>query len=72
MLGIRLDAKTEHWLERLCWKAGHTKSYYARKALSEFLDDREDYLLGIAALEKKEGSMSLKDLEKMLGLVDRD
>ncbi len=72
MLGIRLDTKTEHRLERLCRKTGHTKSYYARKALSEFLDDREDYLLGIAALEKKEGSITLKDLEKTLGLADRD
>ncbi len=72
MLGIRLDSKTEHRLEQLCEKTGHTKSYYMRKALNEFLDDREDYLLGIAALEKKEGSMSLKDLEKTLGLEDRD
>lgn len=55
MLGIRLDPKTEHRLEQLCQKTGHTKSYYARKALNEFLDDREDYLLGIAALEKEEG-----------------
>lgn len=72
MLGIRLDTVTEHRLEQLCQKTGHTKSYFARKALSEFLDDREDYLLGIAALEKKEGRVSLKDLEKQLGLEDRD
>ena len=72
MLGIRLDSKTEHRLEELCRKTGHTKSYYARKALKEFLDDRENYLLSIAALEKKEGTVSLKDSEKTLGLEDKD
>ena len=72
MLGIRLDSKTEHRLEQLCQKTGHTKSYYARKALNEFLDEREDYLLGIAALENEEGTLSLKDLEKKLGLEDRN
>lgn len=72
MLGIRLDSKTELRLEKLCKKTGHTKSYYARKALIEFLDDREDYLLGIAALEKEEGTISLKDLEEKLGLEDRN
>lgn len=72
MLGIRIDSKTEHRLDQLCQKTGHTKSYYTRKALNEFLDDREDYLLGIAALGEKEGAVSLKDLEKTLGLADRD
>ncbi len=38
--------------------------------MREFLDDREDYLLGIAALEKKEGTISLKELKKDLGVED--
>jgi RHH-type rel operon transcriptional repressor/antitoxin RelB len=68
MLGVRLDAKLEHRLENLCKKSGHTKSYYAKKALKEFLDDREDYLLGISVLQKNETSISLSDLEAKLGL----
>jgi len=69
MLGIRLDEKTEARLEHLCQITGRTKSYYARKALHDFLDDREDYLLGIAALERREPTISLKELEKELGLA---
>jgi RHH-type transcriptional regulator, rel operon repressor / antitoxin RelB len=70
MLGVRLDQETELRLEHLCEKTGHSKSYYAKKAIREFLDDREDYLLGLAALGKKEATISLKKLEKDLGLDD--
>lgn len=68
MLGVRLDKETESRLESLCQQTGHTKSFYAKKALLEFLDDREDYLRGIAILEKREATVSLKKLEKELGL----
>ena len=68
MLGVRLDLETETRLEHLCQETGHTKSFYAKKALREFLNDREDYLLGIAALEKQEDTLSLKELKKDLGL----
>ena len=70
MLGVRLDQETELRLEHLCEETGHTKSYFVKKAIREFLDDREDYLLGIATLEKKESRISLKKLEKKLGLDD--
>lgn len=70
MLGIRLDKSTAQRLEKLCNETGHSKSYYARKALIEFLNDREDYLLGIAALEKNESTLSVQKLEKFLALED--
>ncbi len=68
MLGVRLSKETENRLERLTRETGHTKSYYAKKAIEEFLNDREDYLLGLAALERKEPTISLKELEKKIGL----
>jgi len=64
MLGIRLDTETEQRLEKLARETGRPKSYYAREAIRAFLEDREDYLLGIAALEKREPRVSLEDLEK--------
>jgi len=70
MLGVRLDHETEVRLEHLCEETGHSKSYFVKKALLQFLEDREDYLLGIAALEKKESTISLNKLEKDLGLED--
>ena len=70
MLGVRLDPETEARLEQLCAETSHTKSYYAKKALIEYLDDREDYLLGLSVLEKNEKTISLNSLEKKLGLAD--
>jgi RHH-type transcriptional regulator, rel operon repressor / antitoxin RelB len=70
MLGVRLDHETELRLEHLCEETGHSKSYFVKKAIREFLDDREDYLLGIAALERNESTISLKQLEKDIGLDD--
>ena len=70
MLGVRLNSELEARLENLCEETGRTKSYYAKKAIEEFLDEKEDYLKGIAVLERKEPCVSLKDLEKELGLED--
>ena len=70
MLGIRLDPKLESRLERLAKDTGRTKSYYAKLAIKQFLEDREDYLRGIAALERNEPRISLEDLERELGLGD--
>lgn len=70
MLGVRLNKELETRLTHLCKVTGHTKSYYTQKALAEFLDDREDYLLGLSALERNETTISLKELEKQIGLAD--
>ena len=68
MLGIRLDPDLERRLSNLAKKTGRSKSYYAREAIRQFLEDREDYLLGLAALEKKGPRISLEDLERELDL----
>lgn len=68
MLGIRLDPELERRLSDLAKKTGRSKSYYAREAIRQFLEDREDYLLGLAALEKKGPRISLEDLERELDL----
>jgi RHH-type transcriptional regulator, rel operon repressor / antitoxin RelB len=69
MLGIRLEAELEERLEKLAKKTGRSKSYYAREAIRQFLEDREDYLLGIAVLERDEPTISLEELERRLGLA---
>ncbi len=69
MLGIRLEPELEERLERLAKKTGRSKSYYAREAIRQYLEDREDYLLGIAVLERQEPTISLKELERRLGLA---
>lgn len=69
MLGIRLEPELEAKLERLAKKTGRSKSYYAREAIRQFLEEREDYLLGLAVLERNEPTISLKQLERRLGLA---
>jgi len=71
MLGIRLEPETEKRLEHLAKQTGRTKTYYAKLAIEQFLEDREDYLLGLAALEKMEPRVSLEDVERELGLDRR-
>jgi RHH-type rel operon transcriptional repressor/antitoxin RelB len=54
MLGIRLEPELEGKLDSLAKETGRSKSYYARQAIRQYLEDREDYLKGIAALERRE------------------
>ncbi len=69
MLGIRLEPALEKRLERLAKRTGRSKSYYAREAIRRFLEDREDYLLAMAVLERHEPTISLEKLERRLGLA---
>lgn len=45
MLAIRLPEKIEKRLDRLAKRTGRTKTYYARQAILEYLDDLEDIYL---------------------------
>lgn len=55
MLSIRLDKDTEKRLTSLARRTGRSKSFYARKALQEYIEDREDYLRAVHALEHDNG-----------------
>ena len=72
MLALRLPPEIEKRLEALARKTGRSKSYYARRAIVEFIEDQEDYLLAVAALERLERgedtTLTLEELEKRLGL----
>jgi RHH-type transcriptional regulator, rel operon repressor / antitoxin RelB len=68
MLGVRLDKETEERLEVLCKATRRTKSYYAKKAIKEFIEDREDYLLAVAALKESGELRSFEEERKNLGL----
>ena len=68
MLALRLPPEIEQRLEDLAQKTGRTKSYYAKKAITEFLQDEEDYLLALARLEKNNPRLSLEEVERQLGL----
>jgi RHH-type transcriptional regulator, rel operon repressor / antitoxin RelB len=57
MLGIRLEPELEDKLESLAKETGRSKSYYAREAIRQYLEDREP-------------TISLDELERRLGLDD--
>jgi RHH-type transcriptional regulator, rel operon repressor / antitoxin RelB len=69
MLGVRLEPELEARLEKLAKKTGRSKSYYAKEAIRQYLEDREDYLVGLAILERGEPTVSLEELERRLGLA---
>jgi len=51
MLAIRLPEKIEKRLDRLAKRTGRTKTYYAREAILQHLDDLEDIYLAEKELE---------------------
>ncbi len=72
MLAIRLPQSIEERLEKLARRTGRTKSFYAREAILEYLDDLEDMYLAEGALERirsrEERTIPLKDAVKRNGL----
>jgi RHH-type transcriptional regulator, rel operon repressor / antitoxin RelB len=65
---VNLDPQLAAQLEQLATETGRSASYYAELAIREFLEDREDYLAGIEALERNEPRVSLEQVERDLGL----
>ena len=70
MLALRLPREIEQRLETLARKTGRTKSYYAKRAILDFLEEEEDYLLAVSRLEKNRPGIPLEEVARRLGLVD--
>jgi len=67
MLAIRLPEKLEKRLDRLAKRTGRTKTYYAREAILQYLDDLEDIYLAEKALEEvRSGRSKPVPLEKIM------
>ncbi|HEY1500512.1 MAG TPA: ribbon-helix-helix protein, CopG family [Acidobacteriaceae bacterium] len=68
MLGVRLEPELEKRLERLAKKTGRTKSFYAKEAIRQYVEDREDYLLAVEVSQRNEKTFSLEVVRRKLGL----
>ena len=67
MLAIRLPEKIEKRLDRLAKRTGRTKTYYAREAILQYLDELEDIYLAEKALEDvRSGRSKPIPLEKVM------
>ena len=69
-LAVRLPKELADELDELARETGRSKSYYARQAIIEFLEDRADYLHAGAVLEKREPRLTLEEAKRELGLED--
>ena len=74
MLAIRLPADIENRLDQLAQSTGRTKTFYAREAIMEYLDDLEDIYLAEKRLSDvyagKSKTFSLDEVRSELGLED--
>ena len=74
MLALRLPKDIEQRLEALAKRTGRSKSFYAREAILEHLDDLEAAYLSDEILKRvdagEERTYTLDELEKELGLAD--
>lgn len=74
MLAIRLPADIEHRLDALAVATGRTKTFYAREAIVEHLDNLEDIYLAERRLEDLRAARSrtftLEEVEQDLGLAN--
>jgi len=68
MLAIRLPKDIEDRLDALAAKTGRTKSYYAREAILEYIEDLEDTYLAEQRLKNGTERWTLDALEKGLDL----
>jgi RHH-type rel operon transcriptional repressor/antitoxin RelB len=74
MLAIRLPQSVEKRLEKLARRTGRTKSFYAREAILQHLEDLEDLYLAERALERirtgEDDTIALEDVMKRHGMED--
>ncbi len=72
LLAIRLPESIEKRLEKLARRTGRTKTYYAREAILQHLEEIEDVYLAERALERirsgKARTIPLKDAIKRHGV----
>lgn len=74
MLALRLPKDIEQRLEALAKRTGRSKSFYAREAILEHLDDLEAVYLSDEILKRvetgQEQTYTLDELERELDLAD--
>ncbi|QBB68900.1 TraY domain-containing protein (plasmid) [Pseudolysobacter antarcticus] len=74
MLAIRLPTEIEDRLDALAKATGRTKTFYAREAILEHIDDLEDlYLAEQRLIEIRAGrtaTIPLEDVMKQYGVAD--
>ena len=75
-LSIRLDDELAARLERLARLTGRSKSFYVKQAIENHIEDLEDLYfaqqVAKRVAEGRERLIRLEQVERELGLADRD
>jgi RHH-type rel operon transcriptional repressor/antitoxin RelB len=71
-IAIRLPEELDKRLTELAKKTHRSKSFYAREAIENYIDDLEDYYLGMTVLKNPGKIYTIEEVEKMCGLEDSD
>jgi RHH-type rel operon transcriptional repressor/antitoxin RelB len=76
MLAIRLPEEIEKRLDALSKATGRTKTYYAREAILEYLDDLEDVYLAEQRLADlragRSSTITLEEAMKSYGIFESE
>ncbi|PHS69579.1 MAG: anti-toxin [Methylophaga sp.] len=70
MLAIRLPEEIENRLSALAAKTGRTKTFYAKEAILDHLDEMEDKYLALNRLENPNKRWTLDEMEQDLDVED--
>ena len=68
MLGVRLEPELEARLDSLAKATGRSKSFYAKEAIRQYIEDCEVSLLADRILSRNEPVFTLEEVKRELGL----
>lgn len=68
MLAIRLPEEIERRLAALAKRTGRTKTFYAKEAILQYLDELEDTYLAVDRLKQPSKRWTQEDLEQEVDL----
>lgn len=68
MLAIRLDSEIEERLTKIAKRTGKTKTFYAREAILEHIEDIEDTHVAEKRLKTMGKTHSAEEVKHALGL----
>ncbi len=68
-LAIRLPEDINDRLDKLAQRTGRTKTFYAREALLEHIEDLEDTYIATERLKKSERTWTMEEVEERLGIL---
>lgn len=70
MLAITLPTDIEERLANLAEQTGRTKTFYAREAILNYIEDIEDTYIALKRLENPLETYTQEEVEEICGVVD--